>query len=88
MGEIDIESSLSEENPGASMLNIRLYADALRIYVEASRNVRDNGAICAHPRTGTPIENPYLAVQARQAAVLAKMRRIISAKTMQRLNGQ
>lgn len=86
MGEIDIESSLAEENPNASLLSVRLYADALRIYVEASKNVRENGAICVHPRTGSPIENPYLAVQARQAAALGKMKRLNTAKTMQRLN--
>ena len=76
MGEvaIDIEAELRADNPKTPAVTLRLYADAMRVYREAAANVREHGAIVAHPRTGAPIENPYLAVMQRQAATLHKMR--------------
>jgi len=50
-----------------------IFRDAEAIYREAVENVRDNGAVCSHPRTGTPIENPYLKIMAQYGAVLVKM---------------
>jgi phage terminase small subunit len=50
-----------------------IFRDAEAIYREAVANVRENGAVCAHPRTGTPIENPYLKIMAQYGAALAKM---------------
>lgn len=76
MGQIDIVAELAKDNPKASTVALRIYADALRTYHEASANVRAQGAVCAHPRTGAPIDNPYLKVQAQQAAILSKMRYI------------
>lgn len=45
---------------------VRMYADAFRDYRAAQANVDANGSIVAHPRTGAPIENPFLKV--REAA--------------------
>ncbi len=59
-------------------MDLRIYADAMRTYREAARNVATNGAICSHPRTGAPIENPYLKIQAQQGAILTRMRTIKS----------
>lgn len=73
---IDVEAELRRDNPASKATDLRVYADALRVYVEASANVRKNGAVCQHPRTGSPIENPYLKIQSAQGAVLAKMPRI------------
>ena len=70
MGEIIEELKL--DNPRASDVDLGIYADALRIYQEAAENVKKNGAICAHPRTGTPMDNPYLKVMASQSAILRK----------------
>lgn len=42
---------------------VRIYLDALEIYSEASENIARNGAVTAHPRTGAPLVNPYLAVR-------------------------
>lgn len=78
MGEIDILSLLTEANPSARKIDLQIYADALRVYVEGSKNVRINGAVCAHPRTGAPLENPYLKIVAQQGAILARMRQIKS----------
>lgn len=46
------------------------YADAFVEYTEATENLQRNGAVCADPRTGKPIPNPYLSVRDK---ALAKM---------------
>ena len=76
MGEVDVESELRADNPKSSAVEVAICANALRIYSEAASNVRRNGAICSHPRTGAPIENPYLRVMAQQSAVLLKCKRM------------
>lgn len=73
---IDIEAELRKDNKSARQIDIAVYADALRSYVEAARNVTANGAICTHPRTGAPIENPYLKIQSAQGKALMAMRAI------------
>lgn len=86
MGEvIDIAAELAKDNPKASAVALRIYADALRTYNEAADNVRKHGAICSHPRTGAPIENPYLKIRAQQAAVLSKMPAIKSNRVLSML---
>ena len=82
---IDIEAALAFDNPRASSIGIQIYADALRTYHEAAQNVLKNGAICAHPRTGAPIENPYLKIRAQQAAIIGKMPRIKSDRVLKLL---
>lgn len=79
---IDIGAELSKDNPRVSSIDIKIYADALRTYSEASLNVLTNGAICSHPRTGAPIENPYLKIRAQQAVVLGRMARIKSDRVL------
>ena len=76
MGEIDLVAELRADNPKASGIDIEICANALRIYYEAAANVRANGAICSHPRTGTPMDNPYLKVMSSQAAILSKCSRM------------
>lgn len=78
MGEIDIAAELAQDNPHVRAITIRIYADALRTYHEASTNILQRGAVCAHPRTGAPLENPYLKIRTQTGAVLAKMPRINS----------
>lgn len=51
-----------------------MYADSFLEYREASRNIQKNGAIVAHPRTGNPIENPYLKIRDKARDALQKMR--------------
>jgi phage terminase small subunit len=57
---------------------MHLYAEAFLQWQEATANVREHGAIVAHPRTGSPIENPYLAVQ---SAALRNLQRFPKLKT-------
>lgn len=48
-----------------------LYADSYLEYQEAMANIAKNGAICANPRTGQPMENPYCKIRDKS---FAKMR--------------
>jgi phage terminase small subunit len=76
MAEIDIEAELRKDNRSTRAIDLRVFADALRTYHEASANIRKHGAIVMHPRTGAPLENPYLKVQEKAGAVLTRMRSI------------
>lgn len=78
MGKVDIEEELRKDNRSARSVDLQVFANALRLYYEATQNVKKNGAICSHPRTGTPIFNPYLKIQAQQGAILSKMERVRS----------
>lgn len=85
---IDIEVELCKDNPKARAIDIRMHANALRVYLDASRNIQVNGAICQHPRTGAPIENPFLKVQAAQAAFLSKQRNLKSDRVLALLDAE
>jgi phage terminase small subunit len=50
------------------------YADAYVEYHEASKNIREQGAMVLHPRTNNPIENPYLVIRDRALGKLQKMK--------------
>lgn len=76
MGEVDILAELKKENPKANAVELRVYADALATYREAAENIDRNGAIVQHPRTGAPIENPYLKIRTSAGATLTKLRHI------------
>jgi len=85
VGEIDVLAELRKENPGRRVVDLRVFADALEVYKEASANVRENGAIVMHPRTGAPIENPYLMIETAAGAVLAKMRGVKADKVLRKI---
>jgi len=79
MGQItraEIVSILSTDNPGARADDVAMYADAFLDYREASANIRQHGNIVLHPRTGAPIENPYLKVKAQASRALQAIRRL------------
>lgn len=40
-----------------------LYADIFLEYTKATSNIDEYGLIVNHPRTGNPIENPYLSLR-------------------------
>lgn len=82
----DITDQLREDNPKARLVDLMIYADALNNWFIATVNVRQNGAVCAHPRTGAPMMNPYLAVQAGQIAIIGRYPRINSDRVMNRLS--
>ena len=87
MGEVaraTIEEILRADNPSAREAALRIYADALRTYAEAADNVRRHGAVCAHPKTGAPIANPYLSIRTAHGAILRKMGAIDAARAFAR----
>jgi phage terminase small subunit len=75
MGEMTRERVVEIlEERGVKRDKAVMYADGWAEYQEAAQNIREHGAIVQHPRTGNPIENPYLAVRDRAAKRLQEMR--------------
>lgn len=68
---------LREDNPRAGEDVLRIYTAALRDFAAAEENIAKHGTIVFHPRTGAPIENPFLRVRAgAQTSILrCKLRR-------------
>lgn len=83
MDKIKIIDLLRSENKRANEIDLEVMANAILIYTEASNNIAKNGSIVLHPRTGSPIENPYLKVQYQQSSILLKYRHIKSNSAMQ-----
>jgi len=69
---VAIVASLRKENPSASSERVHLYADAFLEYQIAQGNITEHGSITLHPRTGAPIENPYVGARGRAVAAMAK----------------
>lgn len=67
---------LRRDNPQARIDHIHMYADCFLSYQQAAANIAAQGAIVAHPRTGAPMENPYLKVQLAAMAGLRKLSQI------------
>lgn len=67
---------LEEDNPGAKVDDVELYTHQFLTYLEAAENVLANGTIVAHPRTGAPMENPYVKVRATAQGQLKKIKRL------------
>jgi phage terminase small subunit len=67
---------LRRDNPTASGDIVVMYADCFMDYREAADNIAKNGNIVLHPRTGSPIENPYIKVKAAAMNQLRKMNRL------------
>jgi hypothetical protein len=83
MVQINIRELLKSENPERNPMQLNILADALETYKETQDNIAKNGAVCAHPRTGAPIENPYIKIRSTQAAIIQKFRAVKSEKTLQ-----
>lgn len=85
MGEIKrdkVIAILKRDNPHARMDDVSMYADCFIDYREAADNISKNGNIVLHPRTGSPIENPYIKVK---AAAMANLRKIVKLKNVSAL---
>jgi phage terminase small subunit len=79
MGEVDgIVAILAEDNPKAPAGDLLMYATAYREWRHAAANIAEHGTIVSHPRTGAPIENPYLKVRAGAMATMGKLTRVRS----------
>lgn len=61
-------------NPHARASEIAMYTDAFVDYRTAQLNINANGSIVFHPRTGAPIDNPYIAIRDRAGVLLRKIR--------------
>ena len=83
---MNIRELLEQENHNAGRLDLNLVADALETYREAQKNIAERGAVCAHPRTGAPLENPYVKVRTQQVGILAKFRHIRTDETLRLLD--
>ena len=82
MGKINTLEELRKDNKSARLVDLNVFANALQLYCQATINIQANGAICAHPRTGTPMENPYLNIQMKYGAIIKKMRLIKADRVM------
>lgn len=81
MGEVStyrrIREQIAAENKKALPSGmIQQYADLFTTYREAALNIARNGAIVQHPKTGQPIENPYLRVRQSTLAELQRFTRV------------
>lgn len=77
MGEVtaaDALLRLRALNPDRPVEVLVRYADAFAQYHEAADNLARNGIITAHPRTGAPLENPYLKVRNAASEILASIK--------------
>ena len=85
---IDVVAELQQDNPGLRLIDLQLFADALATYKEAAKNIRSNGSIVMHPRTGAPIDNPYLKIASSSGAIIGKLGRIESDRVVTLLDIQ
>lgn len=70
----EVLAILVAQNPKSKPQNLNLYCDTYMAYQEAEQNIRQNGNVCAHPRTGAPMTNPYGAIRSRALADFAKFK--------------
>lgn len=69
----DVIAKLRPLNPRASDAEIAIYAAAFLEHRTAQANIDAHGTIVFHPRTGSPIDNPYVAVRDRTAKSLLSL---------------
>ena len=63
-------AQLREHNPKQPLALLHLYADAFAEYSAAMANISEFGAVTQHPKTGSPIDNPYLRIRDAAARTL------------------
>lgn len=69
-----IRDLIKKENPQGNVALIEMYVHQFATYLEAEENIQQNGVIVSHPRTGQPMENPYLKIRTAAQATMSKMR--------------
>lgn len=62
--------ALNGERTRAS--DIAIYADAFIEYRLAQANIDQHGTIVFHPKTGAPIENPYISIRNKASQVIQR----------------
>jgi len=95
MGKIATDKAISDaldalrpSNPSASVSSMIAYATAFLEYEEADNNIREHGTIVFHPRSGAPIQNPYLAIRADAQKRMQKERMVKGDALWRRLDGE
>lgn len=84
MAEIDttapaaVADALRADNPAQPLAVLQQYADLFCAYQEAQTNIDAFGNVVAHPRTGAPLENPYVKIRDNAAKALRRFGRIKS----------
>jgi len=69
----DVIEVLRRSNPTAPKQSIQMYAQSFVEYLDAESNIVKNGTVCAHPRTGQPMSNPYCAIKSHAMADMGKL---------------
>ena len=64
MTRTEVLAALLAENGNRRTDDCAIYATAFSEYQEAASRIVDNGTVVSHPRTGAPIDNPYLKIRA------------------------
>jgi hypothetical protein len=74
-----ILKTLQELNPRLMDVDLHPVSAALYEYRQAQANIDEFGVIVMHPRTGTPMENPYTVVRDRAVKTIreASKKRIV-----------
>ncbi len=80
MGEVKTKDEVVQTlvSRGAKRDKAVWYADVYLEYREATCNIQEHGTIVSHPRTGNPIENPYLSIRYRALRKLMSIRGVNS----------
>jgi len=64
------------KNPRARLDDIIMYVDSFLDYRKASENIVQFGSVVSHPRTGAPMDNPYLKVKITAMISMQKIKRV------------
>lgn len=76
MNLAEVRKLIRQENPQAKADDIEMYAQQFVSYFEAAVNIQANGTIVSHPRTGQPMDNPYVKIRAGAQQCMTKIRRL------------
>lgn len=72
----EIRRLLKKDNGATRPADCEMYAQQFATYFEAVQNIHQNGAIVSHPRTGQPMENPYLKLRAAAETSMKNLGRV------------
>lgn len=72
MTPAEIRELIIADHPDAYPTALELYARHFAVWFEAQTNIQRFGAVNAHPRTGVPIDNPYLKIKDAVETKLAR----------------
>ena len=68
---------LRKDNPKSPLDSLTMYATAFAEWSIATENISAQGTIVAHPRTGAPLDNPYLKVRGVAMTTMRRLKRSV-----------